>query len=287
MKIHIPTSNEQRYVVATSIEDVELFIIRRSGKLLGFDYWLGSSQDGSVWALYETACESLSEDDDFAITSEHLVCWLTDPPKRNREVIGTILFQVQTDLHETGALPENRLDEIIESNPFPVFKRVGEMLPDAPKHWRDLTVEIQIAIQMSEGVGVYQALYDEYKRDSLEDVVETVFKPRDPGFLFHYSLKTTETTPLTPYEVDWPFSRKGSQVPYKRGKVTRDTPWSQETNTTLIKVYQWAPRYGMWGLASFYSKPIVRLVVAGQTPQDSIANWHAAAKVLRKMKPET
>jgi hypothetical protein len=284
MKIHIPTSNEQRYVVATSIEDVEFFIVRRSGKLLKFDYWLGSSQDGSVWALYETTRESLSEDDDFAITSEHLVCWLTDPPKRNREVIGTILFQVQADLHEAAVLPENRLNEIIESNPFPVYKRLAELLPGGPKHWLDLPVEIEVSFQMSDGACVYYELYSEYKRTSLEEVVKTVFEPRLPGILFHYSLKTKGATPLTPYEVDWAFSRKGKQVPYKRGKVTRDTPWSQETDTTLIKVYQWAPRYGFGALPGYWSKPTVRLTVAGRTAEESIANWYIVAKSLRKMK---
>jgi hypothetical protein len=284
MKIHIPTSNEQRYVVGNSIEDVEDFVVRRSGKFLGFDYWLGSSQDGSVWALYETTCESLSEDDDFAITSEHLVCWLTDPPKRNREVIGTVLFHVQVGLHEIGTLSENRLNTIIESNPFPVYKRVGDLLPGAPKHWLDLPVEIEVGIQLSDGAGVNYELYSEYKRSSLEEVVKTVFEPRTPGLLFHYLLKTRGTTPLTPYEIDWAFSRKGSQVPHKREKVTRDTPWSKETDTTLIKVYQWAPRYGMGCLAGYWSKRTVRLTVAGRTPEESIGNWHAVAKGLRKMK---
>jgi hypothetical protein len=197
VKIYTPTSDDQRAVVAEAIEDIEYFVVGNlSGKFLELDYWLGSSHDGSTWALYETTTQYL-EDDNFALTSEHLICWLTNPPKRNREVIGTILFQVRVALPEVGTLAGDKLHTIVESNPFPEYGCVADLLPDAPKHWLDLPVEIELSLPMSEGACVYRALFSEYERSSLDEVIKTVFEPRIPSILLHYSLKTRGTT--TPY----------------------------------------------------------------------------------------
>ena len=145
-----------------------------------------------------------------------LAVWLTEPPKNNGDTIGAILFDVHEALRKGNKLKDELIQEIVKSHPFPEYRTVAEYLPVAPKDWLGLPAEMTIGCELSEGACLYREFWDEYHRDSLKDVIATVFSPRVDGLLLNYSLRVRELIPLMPYAVDWPLARRGKDLPYKR-----------------------------------------------------------------------
>ena len=91
--------------------------------------------------------------------------------------------------------------------------------------------------------------------------------------------------PLTPYEVDWPLSRRGKEDPIRRDKTQGDLPWEEETSTALVVLHQHVSRCVGWmGAPSFFAEPVVRLTVAGRDEAKAISNWQMIAKELRRFR---
>ena len=273
----------QRLELADGIDSLSYFVPnRKADDLLCWDFWLGSSSDGQVWGLFATQTRYLDDVEQGGMRPEHLVTYLLNPPKRNAQTIGEILLAVYEASRKNSFISENQIQSIVQTIEFPIYRTVGEYLPSAPVEWRQLPAELVVGFELSEGACVYRALFEEYRRDSLEEAVAMVCKPRIDGLLLNYSLLVRELVPLTPYEVDWPLARRGREHPYKRGKVSGTLPWEKETSTALLVLHQHvARRVGWFPTPSYFDQPVVRLTVAGRSETNAIANWTTVVAQLR------
>lgn len=284
MKIFDPQSLVQSISVMQEIDELEFFVVEdHPDELLETTFWLGSSKDCKLWAMFVNKTP-FEEEDNTRIAPQKIVAWLTDPPENNSKVIGNILFDTYTKLLKGKKLNAQLIQKIIKSHPFPEYQKVLEFLPEAPKDWLELPVEITVEFELSEGACLYKAIWEEYQRDSFKDVVATLFGPRLDGLLLGYSLRVRGLIPLMPYEIDWPLARRGKETPYKRSKVQGEVPWKEEANTALLVLYQSLPSSGFFCAPSYFAKPTVRLCVAGSDAENAITNWYRIAKILRKLK---
>ena len=189
--------------LADRIDSVNYFVSSdRPDDLLGWDFWLGNSQDGQVWGLFATAVRYLYDEQVDGVRPDQPVAYLLDPPKRNTQTNGDILLAVDQASRKNPFISVDQIQSIIRAIEFPTYRTVGDYLPSSPEEWQQLPAELVVSFELSEGAGVCAALFDAYQRDSLEEAVATVCQPRIGGLLLHYSLVVRELIPMTPYEVD-------------------------------------------------------------------------------------
>ena len=244
---------------------------------LGWHFWLGASRNNQTWVLL--AC---TLDEDFG--PQHAVAALLDPPKAHGEAIAEILLRVYVAGRSGDRLDAAALEGIIASVPFPEYRPVGDYLPEAPQDWHNLPAEWMVGFVLSDKACVSQHTFDEYQRDSVGDVLRVVCGPRHDGLLINYTLTAREVVPLLAWDCDWPLSRRGKAPPERREKVQGMLPWEYEADRSLLTIYQHVPGTGFWCAPPYCSKPVVRLRVGGRTREQAIANWHACADVLRRVR---
>jgi hypothetical protein len=284
MKVGIPDSPGLARQLALEIDEVNLFVpVNHRDRTLKWDYLLGNSRNGRTWVLFAEEIKFTGDETD-GVAPENLVAWLENPPKRSSETIGEILHAAHESLLAGVRLDDAAFQSIIDSYPFPTFKTVSEYIPVAPEEWGNLPAEIEVAIGLSDGAGVNRESYEEYGTDSIEKAVSQVKSPRVPGYLFHYRLIVKGVTPLCPYEVDWPLSRRGKQAPYKKEKIQSQVPWDMITSSRLVSIYQDARYVSSTCSLAYFDEPTVRLVVAGRSPENAISNWVSIAKYLRSIR---
>jgi hypothetical protein len=250
----------------------------------GCEFWLGSSPDHKEWAL---AANPLDRDLDNEFLQSTCTAILVDPPKVQEDVIFKILFLIGNDIKKAHWITENRIQEIFNTVPFTQYLCAETYLPELPKEWLHLPVELSVDFDMSEGACVTPWLFREYRRNSLKEVLEVSYGPRHDGLLIFYHLVVREVIPLLAWDVDWPLSRRGKDAPYKREKVQGALPWEYHPDQSILTIYQWLP-IRSWKMAPpYFGQPVVRLRVGGRTREEAVVNWHQCARALRKLKPGT
>ena len=242
--------------------------------------WLGSSRNGRTWLL---AAVPFGIDERFD-PAETAVAALLDPPKQNEDTIAEILLRIYIAGKEVNRLSKSSSDEILAAVTFPEYRSVASCLPDAPHEWLQLPAELVVGFELSEGACVSRYTFDEYSRDSLEDVLRVACGPRQDGILIDYTLAAREVIPLLSWDVDWPLTRRGTAAPERREKVQGMLPWETETDLSLLTIYQHVPGTGFWLTPPYFSKPVVRLRVGGRSQEEAVSNWYQCARALRAMK---
>lgn len=285
MRIEIADSTTQSQALLGVIDEINFFVVmNRDPKQPPWDYWLGNSQDGSIWAMFaaDPADETVDcEEMDF---EKYLVAWLSDPPQRLPETIGQILYDVHIAHLSGKGNSDELLKLIVDANPFPIYRALSEHMPNPPEEWKDLPIKIEVRIGLSEGAGVNRSTYEEYSVDTLQEAVQRVSSPRIHGILLIYEIFAVGAISLAPYEVDWPLSRRGKDLPYKREKVQGTLPWEYKSSNRLFSIYQHVKKVGASWSYAYYDEPVVRLSVAGKNPDSTIQNWNKVAKYFRSLR---
>ncbi len=257
--------------------------------VVAHDHYLACCGDGSIWA-FMTEVTSLAETPKYRRALSGVGSWvveflLFDPPERDEDTISKLFFRLHVARSEEPDFGPARADEIIAETPFPVYRTVRDHLPEAPEAWLDLRCEVYHGFELSENSFVSKSTWDAYERDTLELALQAVCARRYPGILVGYSLATVDALPLLEWNVDWPLSRRGRDVPTKREALQGALPCEQRADPRLLAVYQRLPLVGSALAPSRYAtRPTVRLLVGGRTQDDAVANWHQCAKALRRMK---
>ena len=243
-------------------------------------FWIGNSHDGRVWALMIDN-EDLEDNEDSS--DRDIVAALINPPKRSPNPIAEILLQVFSSLNPDGKINDkNKIDEIISSVEFPVYKLVSDFLSSPPKSWGDIPCELVVGFELSEGACVYEAIFKSYRRNSFHEALEVLNGPRHDGILIQYSLKAREVTPLLTWDIDWPLMRRGKEVPIERTKVQGDYPWEYEADDTLACIYQHVFSRSAWTTGTpYFGEPNIRMLTGGISPEDAIKNWTSCASFFR------
>lgn len=248
----------------------------------GQDFLLGSSRIGDLW-IFAAFPLKASAAAGFSPRDAHLLA-LLDPPKQEPEVIAEILLRVHKARMAGDTREQDLYDKIISEVPFPVYQPVKLLLPEAPREWHDLPVELFLDIELSEQGCLSRWLFEEFKRDSFEDALKVLYGPRIDFILIGYGLAVREVVPFVTWDVDWPLSRRGKEAPTPREKVQGAYPWEFETSPALLYIYQHMRSYNRYGTPPAFGEPLVRLRVAGRSAEDAVANYHQCAKGLRRIK---
>jgi hypothetical protein len=254
------------------------------------DFWLGSSRDGSVWALAATPyAGGAKRDDESALNGQTfwggIPVLLHDPPKRNESSIMEILARIW-NLYQNGGRPDAReLEKVAGSVEFPTYKPVAHYLPEAPEEWLKLPSVLAVGFTLSDCTSIGTDTFDEFERDSMEDAFKVLCGEREWGLLIGYTIAAREVIPFLPWLLDAPLSRRGSSEPEEREKVQGELPWELVPDQKLVSVYQTARIVGsFWSAPSPYAETSIRLQVGGLSPENAIENWERCAKALRRMK---
>jgi hypothetical protein len=236
----------------------------------GHEYWIGSSQDGSVWGLALKAWDKREP--------LYVRVLLVAPPQRQVRPIQTILFRA----YAASPLTDDVAEQICNSVPFSTYRSVRSYLPEAPEEWLDLPVEIDVCIEPCEHTFVCPSTLAEYTRNDFEGALAQLYAPRPDGMLLSYILNVRGAVPMLRYDIDWPLSRRGQDGPKRRSVVDGVLPWDREPDCSLLTVYQSVPRVGIAGEPSYVAKPTIRLSVGGLTGEAAAENWHRCARALRR-----
>ena len=251
-------------------------------------FWLGNSSNHKEWAL---AAIPWGKDFEEGLRIETLYSACTviliDPPKIQEDVIFRILFLIYSEFNKSNWVTATKIKEIFKAVSFHKYLNAQAYLPELPQEWLHLPVKLNVSFDLSEGFWAPPYIFREYKRNSLKDAVEVLYGPRLDGLLIYYFLVVPKMIPLLAWNVDWPLSRRGKDLPYKREKVQGNFPWEYEPDQTLLTLYQWAPLRGFALSHDPFVAPVTRLIVGGRTQEEAISNWHQCAKALRKFKPRT
>ena len=293
--MEIILSNSSETVFARLINEIDdwQFVIASSefsapDDYIFFDHWLGSSRDGSVWALAvrSNADDGRTKEGAFqkADPLEQVVALLLDPPKRDADTIAEILLRIHYSDEKINDLDAAVIDEIVRLLPFPEHQKVGSFLPQAPKEWLDYPAELLVGIDLSEGISVSKNTVEEFARDSLDAAIDVVFGPRKWGILIGYTLAVCEVIPFLSWNVDWPLARRGKEEPWRREKKQGILPWEYEADNSLLSIYQCLPCSGTALAPHVSDEPVVRLRVGGRNRDEAVSNWHTCARALRKLK---
>ena len=285
MRILLPTSQNDDFLEALNqVESWSLVVapynLPGSDSCLMMDFWFGASRDGRTWVLAAVP-SGIYESFDPAETA---VAALLDPPKQNEDTITEILLRIYIAGKEINRLSKSAIDEILAAVTFPKYRPVASYLPEAPQGWLHLPAEFAVSFTLSEGACVGGCTFNEYGRDSLEDVLRVVCGPRQEGILIAYTLATREVVPLLDWDVDWPLARRGTAAPERREKVQGMLPWDAEADQSLLSIYQHVPGTGFRFAPPYYSKHVVRLRVGGRSPDEAVSNWYQCARALRTMR---
>jgi hypothetical protein len=285
MRILLPTPQNDDFLEALNqVESWDLAVapynLPGRDNCFGQDFWLGASRNGSTWVL---AAVPFGDYEGFD-PAEAAVAALLDPPKQNEDTITEILLRIYIAGKEVDRLNKSTIDEILTEVPFPEYLPVESHLPEAPQNWLQLPAEFVVNFTLSEGACVGGCTFNEYSRDSLEDVLRVVCGPRHDGILIAYTLAVREVIPLLNWDVDWPLARRGTAAPERREKVQGMLPWETEADQSLLSIYQHVSGTGFWMAPPYYSKPVVRLRVGGRSQDEAISNWYQCAHALRTMK---
>jgi len=159
-----------------------------------------------------------------------------------------------------------------------------QLLPEAPREWHDLPVELYVSFDLSDVGCLTQGLFDDYQRDNVEDALKVLFDKRVDCILIGYGLAVRGAIPFVGWDVDWPLSRRSIDAPRRREKVQGDYPTELKSSSVLLYVYQYMPSYNFACTPPAYGEPSVRLQIAGRTSEEAIANYHKCAKALRRIK---
>ena len=122
-----------------------------------------------------------------------------------------------------------------------------------------------------------------YVRNSVEDALRVLCGPRVEGILIAYTLNVRQVVPLLRWDMDWPLSRRGREVPVKRQLAQGAAPWDFETDRSVLTLYQAFPGRGQWN-PPYFGQPVVRLRVGGRTAEEAVANWYTCALALRRLR---
>jgi hypothetical protein len=244
------------------------------------DFWLGSSSDNRTWAL---ATSHHKEKKQYSISA-----FLLDPPKIvNPAIVELLLMAYSAMENATEPVEPALIQSIADSFSFPEFLTAGELFPETPELWRDYRCKVSLTITPSENAMVTPSLFNEFRRDNLEDAMRIVCAPRTDNILIGYSLETTEVVPFLAWNCDWPLARTGKNHPEEREQVQGSLPWEFEPDATLLTIYQHLPGVGFLNLPLPFGEPTIRLSVGGRTPDEAIENWRQCAKPLRLLRKET
>jgi len=251
------------------------------------DFYLGSSQDNKEWTLAMIPWgESGDDDGSRSIPLSSCRAVLVDPTKPQQDdVIFKILLLVYDALKTSPRISMEKMQEIITSVPFTKYYAAGTYLPDLPEDWRNLPVELCVTIELSDEACFTPDLLREFRRATFTDALAVLYGPRVEGITIGYKLVVQDVIPFLPWDVDWPLSRRGNDVPYKRSKLEGTLPWKEYPDQALLTVYQYLPSKSIWRFGPlFYGQPSVRLSVGGRSQEAAVSNWHRCAKALRKIK---
>jgi hypothetical protein len=288
MRILLPaTAQDEEFTRALDrIESCEFVVVpyQLPGRDCCFmtDFWLGASQDGRTWMLAAVPSGIY----DHFVPAEAAVAALLDPPKRNDDTIAEILLRIYIAGRNVDRLGTRAIEGVLADVQFPEYPAVERLMPEAPRDWLQLPAELVVRFTLSEGACVMGATFEEYRRDSIDAALRVVCGPRQGGLLISYTLTAREVLPLLEWNVDWPLARRGKEEPTQRGRVQGALPWEDETDQSLLSVYQHLPATGRALAPSYFSKPVVRLRVGGHSREAAIANWHRCARALRRLKPD-
>lgn len=246
------------------------------------DFLLGSSRTGDLWIFAAFPFNGL-DSAGFSLEDAHLAA-LIDPPKRDAEVIAEVLLRVHRARMSGDEREEPLYEEILREVPFPVYRELKHLLPEAPPEWHDLPVELFVNFELSEGGCITRGLFEEYKRDSLEDALNVLFEPRVDFMLIGYGLAARGAVPLLAWDVEWPLSRRGKEAPTRREKRQGPYPWQYEASPVLLYVRQYIRSSNMYGTPPAFGEPSIRLRVGGRSPEHAVSNHQQCAKGLRRIK---
>ncbi|MGB7934704.1 MAG: hypothetical protein WCH04_21285 [Gammaproteobacteria bacterium] len=163
--------------------------------------------------------------------------------------------------------------------------QVRDYFPEAPREWLDLPAEMTVDVALSDGACVYGGVFTYYARNSVDEALRVLCGPREDGILIAYTLNVRQVVPLLRWDMDWPLSRRGREVPVKRQLAQGAAPWDFETDRSLVNLYQAFSGRGQWN-PPYFGQPVVRLRVGGRTREAAIANWYRCARALRRLKNE-
>ena len=288
MRILLPTPQNDDFLDALNQVESWDFVVASynlPGRKICFgqDFWLGSSRNGKTWLLAAVPTGIYEGFD----PTETAVAALLDPPKQNEDTIADTLFRIYIAGETVDRLSADAIDAILADVQFPEYLPVESYLPESPKDWLHLPTELVVGFTLSEGACVGGGTFNEYSRDSLEDVLRVVCGPRQDGILIAYTLAAREVIPMLSWDVDWPLTRRGTTAPERREKVQGMLPWETEADQSLLSIYQHVSGTSFWGVPPYFSKPIVRLRVGGRSQEEAISNWYQCARALRRLKKDT
>ena len=284
MRVLLPVQHDDFLEALNQVESWNLVVpsynLPDRDSCFGWDFWLGSSRNGKTWIL---SVVPFDDYDDFD-PAESAITALLDPPRQNEDTIAETLFRIYITGKTVDRLSADTIDEILADVQFPEYLPVENYLPEAPKDWLQLPTELVVGFTISECACITRGLFEQYKRDSLEDALRVICGPRHDGVLITYTLAAREVIPLLNWDVDWPLTRRGTAAPERREKVQGMLLWETEADQSLLSIYQLVSDTGFWGAPSYYGKPVVRLRVGGRSQEEAISNWYQCARALRTMK---
>ena len=249
-------------------------------------FWLGKSSNHKEWALAAIP-GSIDQSEGLHLETIYSACTaiLVDPPKLQEDAIFKILFLIHSKFKKALWITENTVNEIFGAVVFNEYLPAQNYLPELPKDWLPLPVELCVSFELSENACAPPFIFRDCRRNSLKEALEVLYGPRHDGLLICYALVVRKVTPFLAWNVDWPLSRRGKEAPFKRRKVQGTFPWEYHADQTILAVYQWAPLRGFELSPDYFAQPTIRLIVGGKSQEEAISNWHKCAKALRKMKP--
>lgn len=232
-------------------------------------FFLGWSDDHGLWLLWAVA----TDDPIGRPRPEHLVAWLTDPPEKNLQAITDGLVELFRKSRKQHWVTADDIQATLESLDFSI-PTVESLLPGAPERWWALPARFEVTFELSEGCGVDRETFLAWERQDADSIIATLAEGRRDGMLLIYTLVTENVVPMEPYEVDWSLLRRGQNPPQAKGG---------EDAQRLCCIYQHVDRrVGFGATLPVFDPAVIRLRVAGRTPDDAIQNWYAIASPLRR-----
>jgi hypothetical protein len=239
------------------------------------DYSIGISKSGDIYAL--RISENNKENDVF---TKNVFALLIDPPKKNLAVIQDILLTVRKKYLINKNIDDFEINNFLDSIIFPSYLSGNEILEGLPEDWVNFPIDFDLSIRLSENVLFNKNMYEQYRVNSFEAIIENIFSERIDGYLLSYSLVAKEVTPLLIWDVDWPLLRAGKNFPIKRDMLEGSLPSQYVNNNNLLTIYQ-SIKKNPRGNPYFYGEPTVRLRVGGISEKIAIKNWYKCSKAIK------
>jgi len=154
--------------------------------------------------------------------------------------------------------------------------RVRDLFPEAPEEWMDWPAAIEVSFSLLEGMGVNQALFDEYTVITMEEAIGKAFEEEHSSIFVHYRLHTTEVVPLFDWYVSRRLDSRGRQGGgfSPREQIQGARPWDWEADDTLVEI---------WNDPRGYFDSVRMVRVGGRGRADALARWHRCVEPIRRV----